>query len=315
MRLIEFKDHFPNEKACDQHWRNERESVGITCKKCLKQAHYWIEGKSMWQCKDRNCKFRTSLKSGTVMENSNLSISTWYIAMHLMTSSKNNISALELQRQLGMKYYQPVFEMAHKLRIIMGKREDKYTLEGNVELDEGFFSNSKPLEINEFTGETETLKRGKGSQKKTAVLVMHSFKKVPISLQKNKHSKNTIPKFLKMKVLYKIDSLEINDTMKPQIEKKADLVSDKNTAYKDLEMDYESHTPHNTKKVEITKVLPWVHTAITNMKGAIYNVYKGITESYMQNYMDEFCFKFNRRYFGTNIFDRLVISAVSYRWN
>ncbi|MDD2983929.1 MAG: transposase [Crocinitomicaceae bacterium] len=239
MRLIEFKDHFPNEKACEQHWRNERESVGITCKKCLKGAHYWIEGKSMWQCKDRNCKFRTSLKSGTVMENSNLSISIWYIAMHLMTSSKNNISALELQRQL-----------------------------------------------------------------------MHSFKKVPISLQKSKHSKNTIPKFLKMKVLYKIDSLEINDMMKTQIEKKA-----KNTAYKDLEMDYESHKPHNTKKVEITKVLPWVHTAITNMKGAIYNVYKGITEPYMQNYMDEFCFKFNRRYFGTNIFDRLVISAVSYRWN
>lgn len=314
MRLIEFRDYFPDEEACERHVRKQREEKGITCKKCGGTGHYWLAGKKMWQCKNNSCRFRTSLKSGTVMENSKLSMEKWYLAMHLMTSSKNNMSALEMQRQIGLANYQPVFEMMHKLRIVMGKREDEYSLDGEVEIDEGFFSNSKSLEINEFTGEQEELKRGKGSQKKTSVFIMHSYKKLPPKLGKNEYRPNSIPKYIKMSVLEKINTEGINKEMKEKVEETSDIVSDDNNAYGDLQENYKSHTPHKTAKVEITKILPWVHKAITNMKGILANVYKGISEEYMQNYMNEFCFKFNRRGFGTNIFDRLMVTVISYQW-
>lgn len=76
MRLINFKDYFPNEEACRRHLRKQRGEIEITCKKCGGTNHYWLGSKNMWQCKNNDCRFRTSLKSGTVMENSKLSVFT-----------------------------------------------------------------------------------------------------------------------------------------------------------------------------------------------------------------------------------------------
>ena len=87
--------------------------------------------------------------------------------MHLLTATKKSISAAELQRQLGHKRYQPIWEMMHKLRSVMGKRDDKYTFKGNIELDEGFFSTETP-----DSQKQEKLKSGAGSQKKSKVLVI-----------------------------------------------------------------------------------------------------------------------------------------------
>ena len=68
------------------------------------------------------------------MHGSKLPFRYWFIAMHLLTATKKSISAAELQRQLGHKRYQPVWELMHKLRSVMGKRDDKYTLKGCIEV-------------------------------------------------------------------------------------------------------------------------------------------------------------------------------------
>lgn len=93
-----------------------------------------------------------------------------------MTSTKNAFSAKEVQKQLGKKRYEPVWAMMHKIRAVMGLRDDRYELEGGVEMDEGFFSTA-------VYGEVE-LKRGRGSQKKTCVVVMAESEDVPESQQK-----------------------------------------------------------------------------------------------------------------------------------
>jgi hypothetical protein len=87
--------------------------------------------------------------------------------MHLLTSTKKSFSSKELQRQLGHKRYHPVWHMAHKLREAMGKRDGEYVLAGRIELDEGYFSTEIPKEEKKHP-----LKRGRGSQKKSKVIVM-----------------------------------------------------------------------------------------------------------------------------------------------
>lgn len=83
------------------------------------------------------------------MHGSKLPFKYWFIAMHLLTATKHSFSALELQRQLGHKRYQPIWEMIHKLRSIMGMRDGKYTLKGDIEIDEGFKdSSSKSVSLN-----------------------------------------------------------------------------------------------------------------------------------------------------------------------
>ena len=87
--------------------------------------------------------------------------------MHLLTSTKKSFSASELQRQLGHKRFQPIWEMVHKLRNVMGKRDNEYQLSGQIELYNAFITTLIP-----DNQKDEKLKRGAGSQNKSKVMVM-----------------------------------------------------------------------------------------------------------------------------------------------
>lgn len=314
MRLIDFKDNYPDELTCKMVFKELRDSVGVVCKNCKGNKHRWLEKKQMYQCENTVCNFRTSLKSGTVMENSKMSYFNWFLVEHLLTSTSNNFSALEIQKQVGHKYYEPIFDMCHKLRLVMGKRDAEYTLEGSTEMDEGYFTNSKQLERNEFTGETEVLKRGVGSQKKSKVLVMNSIKVVNKSLEKNKYKVDSIPKYLKMTVIENVDAKTIEKEVQEKLVNNTNLITDSNTAYSNLKNIVTSHQEHNVSKVDAVKVLPWVHKAISNAKSVIHNIHKGVSEQYLQNYLNEFAYKFNRRYFKNGCMSRLLIASVTNTW-
>jgi len=107
------------------------------------------------------------------MENSKLSFIYWFTAMHLITSTKKSISAKELQRQLGHNRYEPIWTMLHKLRLVMGYRYMNYTLADELELDEGYFET-----VSIKRDKSEPLKRGRGSQRQTKVLVCAESKEV-----------------------------------------------------------------------------------------------------------------------------------------
>jgi hypothetical protein len=313
MKLIEFTDSFPDEASCKSTFKRLREQEGVVCKRCKNEKHYWLKSKELYECK--SCHFRMSLKSGTVMENSKLSYQYWFIAFHLLTATKKTISALEMQRQIGHKYYEPIWAMMHKIRRIMGKRDEAYILEDNVELDEGFYSIGITLEINEFTGEIEELKRGKGSQKKAKVLVMASFDKItPNKHNPKKYKTKSKVKYLKMKVIEDLEATTIHKEVEKSIAKSSVVVTDDYKSYKKLPEIIKQHTSYNMKNHDSEKVLPWVHKAITNSKNLLKSAHHCVWPEYLQNYLDEFCYKYNRRYFGERVFDRLLIAAVSNAW-
>ncbi len=105
----------------------------------------------------------------------------------------------------------------------------------------------------------------------------------------------------------------ITDKITKSVEKNTKIVADKSNSYVDLEKDFEIESKVISKK-DLVKVLPWVHTAISNAKRLFLDVHHRIDDDFLQNYLNEFCYKFNRRYFD-DLFDRMMIAAVSYRWN
>ena len=107
------------------------------------------------------------MKSGPVMHKFKLLYRYKLITLHLLNSTKKSFSAKEINRQLGHKRYHPIWHMVHKLRQAMGKRDGEYILAGRIELDEGYFSTEVPEQEKD-----QPLKRGRGSQKKSKVLVM-----------------------------------------------------------------------------------------------------------------------------------------------
>ena len=114
MKLMDFAEQFGTEEQCRIRFKKIREKEGINCKSCSGSEHYWLKGKQTYQCKD--CGFRTSLRSGTIMEASKLPFQYWFICLHLMTGTKKDISAHQMKRELGHKRYEPIWAMMHKIR-------------------------------------------------------------------------------------------------------------------------------------------------------------------------------------------------------
>lgn len=301
MRLLDFATRYPDEASCKALFREYREREGVVCCKCGSKSHYWKNDKSCFECK--KCKHRTGLRSGTVMHGTRLPFRKWFLAMHLLTSTKKSFSAKEIQRQLGHKRYQPIWHMVHKLRLSMGKRDNLYQLNGEIELDEGFFSTE--IEVSE---KDKALKRGRGSQRKTKVLVMVESEKVEGDDKKGKGKKSG---YLKMKVIPDLKSLTITSMVEDMVSKDSTIVSDDSTSYVGLKELVQEHKPEAVDPKNVAKLLPWVHLAISNAKRLILDMYHDVKPEYLQMYLDEFCYKYNRRYFGEKLFDRLVIASVT----
>jgi len=223
--------------------------------------------------------------------------------MAFMTNTKKGISAQELQRQLKHKRYDTVWSLMHRIRNAMGNRDDMYKLEGMVEFDEAYFTKASPDGIK--------LKRGKGSQRKQNVAVM--AESTPLEdIESGK--KDSQCRYFKMKVLTGHDSDVVEEAVKKGIAEKTIVLSDKSKTYVNIADHVEAHIMYRSNKDTTTKVLKWVHIAISNAKRTLLGIYHNVKGKYLQLYLDEFCYKLNRRYFGERLFDRLALAVAKSYW-
>jgi len=301
MNLLNFISEFPDESSCREHFRNQREQEGIKCKKCQSTKHYWLKAKWQWQCAE--CGFRTALRSGTSFEHSKLPIRKWYMAMAFMSYSKKGISAKELQRQLDHNRYGSIWRMMHTIRTSMGLRDDLYKLEGMIEFDEGYFEKATP--------ESTKLKRGRGSQKQSNVAVIAESTALE-DIETGKQSRHC--RYFKMKVLENHQADTIDNIVRQNIAEKSIVFSDKSTSYINISDLVEVHVTEKSSNQTTKTTLQWVHIAISNAKRTLLGIYHKIKGKYLQMYLDEFCYKLNRRYFGKHLFDRLTLALAKIYW-
>jgi hypothetical protein len=301
MNIFSFTAHFGSEEACRNHFKAERDKIGVVCKRCGHTHHYWI--KSQWSYECKKCRSRTSLRSGTIMQSSNLPFLVWYKTMFLLSATKKGFSSKEIQRQLGLKRYEPVWAMVHKLRKAMGKRDERYILEGMIEMDEGYFT----IEAGEY--EHNTQKAGRGSKTKSNVMIM-AESTVLEDIETGKIERQC--RYFKAKVLENHKSNGVDETIKECVNDEDVIVfSDKSTSYVNIADFVDIHITEKSDKETTKETLRWVHIAISNAKRNFTGTYYKIKRKYLQLYLNEFVYKLNRRYFGEKIFDRLVIANIT----
>ena len=300
MTIFSFTANFGSEKDCRNHFKEQRDLQGIICLKCGHSDHYWKQDKWSYECK--NCKYRTSLRKGTIMESSKLPFLVWYKTMFLMSVTKKGFSAKEIQKQLGLKRYEPVWAMVHKLRKAMGSRDGRYTLEGMIEFDEAYFT-VESSEIEQKKGI-----RGKGAVGKQNVAMMAESTLLE-DIETGKKEKQV--RFFKAKVLEGHDGEEINETIKESIGNQSIVFTDKSTSYVDIADFVELHITEKSNKETTKEILKWVHITISNAKRNLLGNYHKIKRKYLQLYLNEFIYKLNRRYFGDKLFERLVIANIT----
>ena len=301
MDIFSFGVHFTYEESCCLHFKEQRDKEGVVCNRCGSTDHYWLKNKWSYQCK--SCTARLSLRSGTILESSKLSFMTWYKAIFLLSATKKGFSSKEIQRQLGLKRYEPVWAMIHKLRNAMGQRDDRYALEDMIEMDEGYFT------IEASKQDHQTQKAGRGSKTKVNVMVM-AESTILEDLQTGKVERHC--RYFKAKVLGDHKSEGTDNTLKNGIDgEQAIVFTDRSTSYVDIADYVELHITEKSSEQTTKETLKWVHIAISNAKRNFVGTYHKIKKKYLQLYLNEFVYKLNRRYFGNRLFERLVIASIT----
>ena len=310
MKIVEFMKQYPDEQSCKAAWKRHRDKVGVVCPVCGGIVHYWKRDKQCYECK--GCHYRQSLRANTVMHGSQLPFMYWFMAMFMLATTKKSFSAMELQRQVGHKHYAPIWALLHKLRLSMGQSELLYELDGIVELDEGYFSTEVPEEQKD-----EPLKRGRGSQRKTKVLVMAETEMPTVeeAVKARKRGQNKPTKVGRIKMIV-IDDLKA-DTIDPiaseSISPESTIITDDSSSYTNFHKMFKEHHSQVIPKEQIGKVLPWVHIAISNAKRTILDIFHDVKPEYLQSYLNEFCYKFNRRYSRETLFESMLTTAIKHK--
>ena len=333
MLLSQFDTRFPTEDSCIDYFKDIRQQYGVNCPDCGNVTRKWLKGRKAFQCLKCGCSI--PLTKGTVMEHSKLPVRTWFYTMHLMTSIKQVLSAKEVQYQLDIDQYPPVWLMMMKLRSIMGKRDAIYQLSREVELDEAFFPIRTPEE-----SRGETIKRGAGSQQQAKVLVIVESKPVDDILMEymkentakaidravklaGKAKRKSVAKvvhYIKMFVLDDLSAQVIDKIVQQHIDKDTIVITDGSSSHINFKDYFKKHVPHVEYDVDkVVKMnLPWVHIVIDRCRSGIEAIHGEVDRLYLQLYLNEFCWKFNRRFFRDSndpkydLFDRLVKIAACY---
>ena len=284
MRLFDFN----TEEACEAYLIRVRWPDGLVCPHCQGKKFEKREEKTRaYRCVQ--CHRFLSPTAGTIFHRTRTSLQQWFIALFLVATDKRGLSALFLGEQNGVSY-PTAWAMIQRMRHAMAKRDLQYTLSGHVEMDEMFIG-----------APTEGKKRGRGTEQ-TPVLVAVSF-------SPTKEGKEYVG-FAKLRAVDSVDAPTIVKFAKDVIEKGSTVRSDGYTVYPPLENNGFIHDRHPVGKRKAHVILPHVHTFISNLRTFVMGTYHGLDETHLQQYLDEFCWRFNRRKRHHEMFDRLLLACL-----
>lgn len=283
--LLELERRFGDEAACVDYLAALRWPGGWVCPRCQGTAA-WLVRRDRWRCGE--CGYEMSITAGTIFQDSHLPLSLWFRAMWQITSQKNGMSALGLQRVLGLGSYKTAWAMLHKLRRAM-VRPGRDRLKGTVEVDEAYWGG-------EETGAGVT---GRGAEQKALIIVAAEEDGKGIGRIRLRHIPDA-------------NRATLHGFIAQAVEPGSTVRTDGLNAY--LEMTGYVHDRQiQRRQAEGEHLLPRAHRVISLLKRWLLGTHQGaVGHDHLDAYLDEFTFRFNRRNSRSRgkLFYRLAQQAV-----
>ena len=286
--MLEFFEIYGSQEGCEALVRRWRWPKGFICPRCAQSWHseFRRAGRLYFQCS--GCRYQCSLVSGTIFESTKLALPKWFVAMHLITQAKNNVSALELKRHLGVSY-PTAWLIKHKIMEVMRQRELSRQLTGRVEIDDAYLG-----------GEVHGAKAGRGSPNKVAfvaaVQTTESGQPVFVCFSKRAFTKQSIEAFAARSLALPIT-----------------LVSDGLSCFTAVQGTGILHERHVTGSGAASVRHPSflaVNTVLGNLKTSLAGTYHAFGfDKYADRYLAQVQYLFNRRFDLSAILRRLTIAA------
>jgi transposase-like protein len=265
--LMEFESRFSREEACRAYLFALRWPDGFVCPRCGGRSA-WPMSRGRWLC--RECRRQVSVSSGTILQDSKLPLMRWFRAMWYVTSQKNGVSALGLQRVLGLGSYKTAWALLHKLRRAM-VRPGRDRLAGRVEVDETYW----------------------GSDERPAVgRLIYDKAVIAIAAQQDGRAIGRI----RLRRLARLNKVSLHAFIAEAVEPGSTVVTDGLNLYQDLEAYRHEVLVVKKQSADASTLLPRVHRVASLLKRWLLGTHQGAVEhQYLDDYLDEFTFRFNRR--------------------
>lgn len=281
--LLELERRFSDESGCRAYLFALRWPQGFVCPACGGRG--LAIRRDLWRCV--NCGRETSVTAGTIFQDSKLPLTVWFRAMWHMTSQKSGVSALGLQRVLGLGSYKTAWALLHKLRRAM-VRPGRERLRGVVEVDEAYW------------GGEEFGVRGRQSVDKALIIVAAEADGRGIGRIRLRHIPDT-------------NRATLHGFIHQSIEPGSTVVTDGLQSYRELEGHVHDRQIQKHQPTDAEHLLPRVHRVISFLKRWLLGTHQGaIAHKHFDDYLDEFTFRFNRRKSASRgkLFYRLAQQAV-----
>ena len=276
----------PDEKACREYLIKERWNGVITCPYCGNEGAYVIEGGKRFKCRSSACYKKFSVTVGTIFEASNIPLNKWFMACYLVSAHKKGISSYQLAKDIGVAQKTAWF-MLHRLRAMM-KITHTTKIKHTAEADETYMSRKYGSDYKGLTPEeVGAIQKNTYSRKaKGAVLGIADRKEGTIRV-----------------IAFPENNAEnVQPAIKENVEKGANLHTDENRIYKQLESEYHRETVHHSKREWVKRSISAgkVHTNHVEafwavMKRGVYGIYHQISYKHLQAYCDEYSYRYNTR--------------------
>jgi transposase-like protein/ribosomal protein L37AE/L43A len=282
--MLELERRFGDEETCRAYLFAMRWPRGFVCPRCGGRE-VWVQSSNLWRC--AHCRHHTSVLAGTIFQDSKLPLTVWFRAMWQVTSGKNGISALGLQRVMGFGSYKTAWAMLHKLRRAM-VRPGRDRLRGVVEVDEAFWG-----------GEEEGVK-GRQTLDKSLIVVAAEADGAGIGR-------------IRMRRIPNASQATLYGFIAQAIEPGGTVRTDGWKGYCNLKGYVHDRHPQMRQPADAEHLLPRVHRVISLLKRWLLGTHQGaIGHEHLDDYLDEFTFRFNRRKSASRgkLFYRLAQQAV-----
>lgn len=286
--IADFNSEFPTDDACMEHIKQARWPDGITtCDKChVDRKHYRVTGRTAYACD--HCGNHIYPLAGTIFEKSTTSLRLWFYAMYLMGSTRCGVSAKQIQRETGVTY-KTAWRMFKQIRTLMS---EEVQLEGSsVEMDETYVGGKRRVG---YRGPgSGTGRKVTGPNAKVCVVGMVERKgRVKAMIADNASGKT------------------LKGIAREHILPASIVYTDEWSGYRGIDKvnGYEHRRVNHSAGVY---VLGDAHTNTIEgfwslLKRGIGGVYHSVSKKYLQSYLDEYTFRYNRRSEGQPMFTSLL---------
>ncbi len=284
----EMDNWFRTEAGGRDYVRRLRWPQGFVCRRCGAIGEPWVTARGVFHC--RACAGETSLTAGTIFEGTRKPLRMWFLAMWFVTSQKNGVSALGLQRVLGLGSYETAWTWLHKLRRAM-VRPGRDCLTGTVEVDET------------YVGGPEEGKRGREVETKAIVVV---------AAEKSGRGVGRI----RLRRIKDVSGDSLRPFVQGAVVPGSVVHTDGWNGYSGLAAAGYKHqvTVIKSGAEPAHEVMPRVHMVASLLKRWLIGTHQGgIQHQHLDYYLDEFTFRFNRRRSQARglLFHRLAQQAVA----